>query len=284
MYLGTYVGQPVIWDWQLLPGEAGALSQEVVVNIGTPEDPKHCIMGFDNFYIFAGGRAVPIGNVTPSGFMSPVKETVFGELNLQYYYAAKALHDAKNSLVYFFYPVASSNMPDKCVVYNYRTNRWGRDDRQIEAALDFYDTGTTYDALGTSYATYNDLPALPYDLAFAAQGAPRPGIFNASHRPQTLTGAAVTTSLTLGDYGSENGHLTVRSVRPRFLTAPTAATFVNFYRDVLSASLTTDQSTPIANGRFDFLRSAHWHRGRIDMTGDWELPGMEYDAVADGET
>src|SRR5690606_30755773 len=53
MYLGTYAGQQG-WDFDLLPGEAGALSQEVVIDVGTSENPKHIFMGADDFYVFDG--------------------------------------------------------------------------------------------------------------------------------------------------------------------------------------------------------------------------------------
>lgn len=283
MYLGTYFGQPTIWDWQLIPGEAGALSQECVVNVGTPEDPKHIFMGFDNFYTFSGGRATPIGNVTPQGFMSPLKDTVFGELNAQYYYACTAMHDVKNALIYFFYPVNSAITPDKCVVYNYRTNRWGRDDRTIEQVVEYISSGLTYDALGSSYATYNDLPNQPYDIAFVTQGAASPAVFDTTHTLKTLTGTSISSSITTGDYGDPQMFTDISRVIPQFLTAPNSANMVNFYRDILSDSLTTGATTAMASGRFDVLRSARWHRARFDMMGNHEITGFTPQSSQDGE-
>jgi hypothetical protein len=284
MYIGTYVGSGPIWDFQLLPGEAGALSQESVVSVGTPDDPKHIFMGFDNFYLFSGGRAVPIGNVTPQGFMSPVKDTVFAELNTQYYYACKSLHDAKNSVVYFFYPVSSAVTPDKCVVYNYRTNRWGRDDRTIEQVVEYISAGITYDALGATYSTYDDFPNLSYDLAFAsAQGSPLPAVFDTTHTVKTLTGVTANSSITTGDYGDPDRFTDLVRVTPQFLTAPTSASLVNFYKDNLSDSLTTDQTTSLSRGRFDFLRSSRWHRGRFDLVGNHEISGFTPRSTEDGE-
>jgi hypothetical protein len=275
MYLGTYVGQPVIWDWQLIPGEAGALSNEAIVDIGTPEQPVHIAMGTDNFYRFAGGRPVPIGN--------PIKDTVFGELNLQFYYAACALHDKVNGLVRFWYPVASSNKPDKCVVYNYRTDRWGRDDRQIELPVTYSAAGTTYDGLGSAYATYDALPDMPYDLAFAPQTNDIPAVFDTANVLRTLTGPAGDSSITSGDYGDEVNFFSLTGITPRFLVGPDSSNFANFYREKLQDALTTDQTTALMNGRYDFLRSSRWHRGRFDFTGDWEMVGFTPRGVADGE-
>jgi hypothetical protein len=274
MFLGTYVGQTG-WDFTELPGEAGAVSQEVVVDVGTPENPKHVFMGFDNFYQFDGARAVPIG--------APVRETVFTELNKNYSFACIALHDRVNSRVYFYYPVASAVTPDKCVVYNYRTGMWGRDDRTIEAAVEYVSSGLTYDALGTSYSTYADLPAQPYDFAFWSAGFPTPAIFNSSHVVQTLTGASSTSSMTTGDYGSDDIVSLFSRVQPQFLTKPTSATMTNYYKDSLGASLTTDTSVSMdSKGRFDVLRTANWHRALFEFNGDVEMPSMRMELQEEG--
>lgn len=275
MYLGTYVGPPLIWDFQLVPGEAGALSQEAVVNIGTPEEPKHIFMGLDNFYLFNGGRPVPIGN--------PVRESVFAEFNQAFYYAALALHDAVGKRVYFFYPVSGSEKPDKCVVYNYETQRWGRDDRQVEFAFDALPAGVTYDGLGALYSTYSDFPAMSYDLAFAASGSGVPTIFDTSHVPRSLNGSAGNSSITLGDYGDDQSFFTLNRLRPRFISAPTSAQFTHSWRDNLSDSKTAEGAIAISSGRFDTRRSARWHSGTMSFVGDLEIQGFSVDGEFDGD-
>jgi len=275
MYLGTYVGQPQIWDFQLVIGEAGALSQEVVVDVGTPEEPKHIFMGLDNFYSFDGSHPLPIGN--------PIRKAVFEEIALASYYAATALHDRNGKRVYFFYPTTNSNMPNKCVVYHYLKDRWGRDDRTIEAVMQYIEPGLTYDALGGSYSTYDDLPSATYDLAFLSPGTPTPAVFNTSHLVQTLTGAAGTSEITTGDYGSDQIFTQLSRMRPRFITAPTSANLTNYYRNTLSASLVADTVRALISGRFDMKRSARWHRLSQSMVGDHEITGFTVDAIADGQ-
>lgn len=274
MYVGTYVGQPVIWDFALVPGSAGALSQEAVVNIGTPEQPKHIFMGSDNFYAFDGGRPVAIGN--------PIRDTVFGELNMGFYYAAQVLHDQINRRVYFWYPTTNSALPDKCVVYNYLTDRWGRDDRTIEAVMDYIATGMTYDALGSSYATYSDLPSTSYDTTFFSASVPVPAVFDTTHMLKTLTGVSSMSSITTGDYGSDQNFTTLSRVRPKFISAPLSADLTHFYRNILSSSLTLDCVKSMSSGRFDLLRSARWHRLSYSLVGDYEISGFSVDAIQDG--
>jgi hypothetical protein len=275
MYLLTYVGAGPIWDAQLIPGEAGAMSQEVVVSVGTPEEPKHIFMGFENFYMFSGGRAIPIGNVTPQGFMSPVRDTVFEELDTSAYFACQAQHDPRKALVYFYYPTSLDGMnTQKCVVYNYRTNRWGRDDRTIEAVVDFIAAGLSYGDLGSSYSTYADLPAQSYDTAFFSQDSPVPGIFDTTHVLKALSGTPTNSSITTGDYGDPQKFTDLNRIVPQFLTAPSSATLTHYTRDVLSSTLSNRGTVSMSNGRFDVLASARWHRGKFDMTGDHEITGF----------
>jgi hypothetical protein len=275
MYLGVYVGPPTIWNFDQIPGSAGAMSQESVVSIGTPENPKLIFMGPDDFYLYDGAKPIPLGT-------NRVRLAVFNALLQSRYYACAAMHDRINSLVYFYYPVADSVRPDKCVVYNYRTDKWGVDDRQIEVPVEWISPGITYDSLGNEYATYADLPSLAYDSAFLNSSLPVPAIFDTSHTVKTLTGASTSSSLTTGDYGDDDKVTTFRRVRPRFLTKPTSATWTHQYRMSPGDTLTSDTAVSLSNGTFDFVRSARWHRGTMALVGDWEMSGFAPDVVEDG--
>jgi hypothetical protein len=274
MYTLSYIGQTG-WEANLIPGEAGAVSKEAVVDIGTPENPIHLFMGSEDFYRYDGARAVPIG--------APLTKTVFGELNRVLTYACKALHDRVEKNVYFFYPVGSSGNPDKCVVYNYKTNIWGRDDRTVEAVIEYIQAGVTYDELGDTYQTYEDMPELSYDTAFWFAGVPSPAIINTSHIVQTLTGPSVNSAMISGDYGSDAFASLLSRVRPMFLTKPTSATMRNYYKDSLGTDLTEDQTTAMdSRGRFDVLRSSNWHRASFEFTGEVEIAAIEADMQEDG--
>jgi hypothetical protein len=277
MYIGTYVGAPVIWDFQQIQGEAGCSSQEAVVNIGNSDNPIHLFMGADDFWRFDGSRPVPIG--------APVKKTVYAELLQSSANKIKTLHDRTNSRVYFFYPSNDGGgAVDRCVVYHYRENRWGRDDRTIEAAVEYLAGGITYDTLDTLYPTYDSLPTnISYDSPFWVSGDTSVGIFNTSHQLQSLNGMATTSSFTTGDVGNDAEFLLLQRVKPKWLVKPTSATMTNYYKDSEGDDLTTDQVTTMGLSRFDVLRSARWHRFRFDNVGDCTLNEAMVELVQDGE-
>jgi hypothetical protein len=276
MYTLSYVGQSG-WEASLIPGEAGALSQEVVVDIGTPENPIHLFMGAEDFYRYDGSRPIPTAGIRLS-------RTVFGEINRARTYEAMALHDRVEKNVYFFYSIGSSGNPDKCVVYNYKTDQWGRDDRTVEAVIEYIQAGVSYDDLGTYYPTYNDFPNASYDTAFLSAGFPSPAFFNTAHRVQTLTGPSANSAMVLGDYGSDEMTTLLSRAQPLFTVKPDQATMRNYHRASLGDDLTTDQTVAMdSKGRFDVLRSNNWHRAQFEFTGDVEFGAVRLDLQEDGE-
>lgn len=276
MYMGTFVGAPLVLDVQQIAGDAGCSSQEAVVNVGTSDNPVHIFMGADDFWRFDGSRPVPLG--------SPLRKTVYAELNGTYAYKIKTLHDRINSRIYFFYPSNSgSGAIDKCVVYHYRANVWGRDDRTIEAVLEFLTGGVTYDTLDTISATYDGFSAsISYDSPFWTTGTRRTGFFDTSHKLNALEGVTGASSFTLGDYGNDTDYFLLSRVKPVWLTKPTTALMTNYYKDNEGDSLTTDQVTTMGSSRFDVLRSARWHRLQFDMTGNYELSTLNAEYQVDG--
>lgn len=275
MYLGINVGPPNIWQINAgrIVGTAGAMSQESVVSVGTPENPKHIFMGSDDFYMYDGSRPLPIGDAR-------TKKTVFGSLLQSRYYTCAALHDQVNSLVYFWYPVADSVYPDHCVVYNYRTNKWGVDDRQIQIPFQFIPGAITYAGVGSIYSTYGVLPNASYGDAFLNSAVSQPAIFNTANTLQTLTGAAGNTSFTTGDMGSDSALYTVSRVRPRFFIAPTSASWTPMHRMNTGDALTVESSVALSSlGSFDFIYEARWHRGQMSCVGDWEMAGFSAEAM-----
>ena len=269
LYLGTYVGSPAVWQWQMVPGEAGTASHESVVDIGD----AHLFVGKSDFYGFDGSRPVAIGG--------GVREWFFSQLNASYSYKIVALHDKSASNVYWFYPSGTSSTLNACVVYNYATKKWGKYDMAIETAVTYASGALAYSGLDTY--TYATLPAVSYDSPFwGGGGGATMAIINASHVLQFLTGTSTSSAFTTSDFGNDGSYSVMRRVRPRYLTAPTAATLAPFYRDTAGATLSALSTVTQSSGKFDYLKSARWHRLALTFTGPMELTGLDIDAVPDG--
>lgn len=266
MWVGTYVGPSAgVWQWTMVPGDIGCGSQECVVNIGT----AHLFVGETDIYAFDGSRPVPIG--------APLRAWFFARLNRARQSEIAALHDRVNSLVYWFYPSlsAATGALDEAIVYNYRTQRWGVVTRAIEMPIEIVLGGITYDNLGSLYATYDDLPTIPYDSPFWIANTPVPGVIATDHAPYVVGGPALTWSFAGNLYGDEQAVSLVSRVNVRWLTKPAAASLTHRYGPDEGVTFGSNPAIAMGSlGRFDLLRSARWHQDAIAGTGDAELIGL----------
>lgn len=269
LYRGFYSKDAAVWTFAMVPGEAGTASHESIVDIGD----AHLFVGKSDFYRFDGSRPVAIGD--------GIREWFFGQLNASYAYKIVSLHDKPSGNVYWFYPSGSSSSLNACVVYNYKTGKWGKADRSIETAITYSSGGLAYSGLDTY--TYATLPAVSYDSPFWGGGGGQTlAIINTSHVLQFLTGTADSSSLTTSDFGNDGSYSVMRRVRPRYLVAPSAATLVPYYRDTAGATLSALATVTQSSGKFDYLKSARWHRMTINFTGAVELTGLDVDVAPDG--
>ncbi len=275
MYLGQYAGPPFIWEFLDIPSDTGTWCQESVVSIGTPEQPKHFFVGRNDFYVFDGGRPVPVGQ--------GVRETFFRELNTQEADQICLLHDRNEASVYVFYPKGSSTIPNAALVWHYNDGRWGVDNRTIEYATEYSAQSLTYGDLGTYYSTYGSLPNSPYGEAFISVASSIPAIFNSSHVVQTLNGSASLGHIISGDYGDDINYGLLRRVKPTWLQKPTSASLSTFGRRNLGDALSTGPVAEMYDSRFDVLSANRWHRLRIDTVGDFEMSRYEVDIVPAGK-
>lgn len=265
MYLGRYVGPPLVWQWDRVPGDIGCSGNESVVVVGT----QHFFIGPADLYVFDG--------TVPRSLNAPVREWFFANLNQQYRERIFGVADIPRDLVYWYYPSnASSGQLDSCLIYNFRTNKWGKQAINVDAAL-LYSTGqVTYDSLGTLYSTYDNLPNIAYDSSFWLADSQAPAVIQ-SGVLKTITGEPGASWMVTGDFGDMVNYSMLRRVSPRYRLQPSSATGTNFYRYSLGEARTQDFTVPMTRGRFDFRRAARWHSYRFDFPGRVAINGLDMD-------
>jgi hypothetical protein len=270
IYLGRYAGPPLVWQWTEIPGQAGCVGQDALCDVSTDAQPAIFFVGRDNFYIYNGARPTPVG-------VGQVRDWFLSRINLAYAYRTQVIYDRNQRNVYIYYPnsTATAGTPNECLVYNIQTGKWGRDDRTIEATINFTAPGVTWHSLGTLYATWNDLPDISYDSSFWAAGNPVFGYIDTSHTVQLLTGIANNASFTTGDWGNNEQVSLCTGVVPNFLEKPTTATLINSYRMNIGDTLSSDSSTGYNRNKFDVMRAANWHRYTIATTGSMKIDALD---------
>lgn len=271
MYVGRDAGTPEVLRFTRVPGDIGCASHEAVADTGT----AHIFVGPNDIYLFDGNIPQSIG--------APLREWFFADLDPQYSYRIRSSHDKTNALVYFHYPrVGSSGTLDGCIVYNYKTNKWGVTHKTIECLVEYVSGGYTYETLPIEGMTYADWPLISYDDPLWTASTRSMAYFGSDHKIYSTTGTSTSASITSGAYGEENFYTLIQRVTARYLNKPTTASATHYYTEDLGGTWTEGETVTESSGRFDFLHSAPWHKVRFDYTGDFEIVGASAETQQDG--
>lgn len=280
MFLGTRVGPPFIWQWDKVSVKIGTYCQESVISIGT----AHYFIGPDNFYMYqVGGQPTPIGD--------NVKEWFYADINPQYTTKMASFYDEQKSLLYWAYVSNNSidGTMDRCIVYNWRTGTWGRMDRNISCYVSILNGQFTYDNLGTSWNTWDDLPAISYDSNYWTYSRVTLGYIDGSGALQALIGVPTTSSFTVGMLGDDISYSRLTIMKLRFSKKNTVVdsqiTGTWYGAEQLGDPDNTLQSTPIVgmhDNQVDIDYSARWHRVLINMNGSYEITGIIPTLIQEG--
>lgn len=257
MFLGQYVGPPVIWDWtQVAGGEAGCVGKNALCDIGG----VHFFVGPDNFYLFDGTRPVPIGD-------GVVRRWFVDNASAEYLYKTTCVFDRENNRVWVFYPSAGATECDSALVYHVQTKQWGRANRSIQAALIHVSPGVTYDTWDQYGATYDELPPVGFDSPFWAAGARVLSVFDTTNQLKSYAGESLASGLTTGEVGDDDAVSRLQQIRLRYATAPASATAQAWHMANSGGTFTAGASGAMNDGKFDALKAARWHRATINFVG-----------------
>ena len=270
MFIGTYQGPPIIWGWQQVSSEVGAVSPDSIVNIGT----AHIFFGADHFWMFDGSRPVDIGTPIREWFLANSSST--GRSLMQ------ASYDRKSNLVRFYYTSSGGTLGtlDRCLVYHVPTNRWGRADMTIEAVSECIIPGVTFDQFGTFNGgswTWDTLPNISYDSdTFASQFGIQ-GVVDTSHRLNSMTGTPLRSTILTGAYGDDDIYSSLKRVRCRFTIQPASASIItSCAADSATPYSTTTHTASLNGSKFDILQQGKWHRAQFTFNGPFEISAVEF--------
>jgi hypothetical protein len=273
IFLGQYVGAPVVWDWTpIAGGEAGCVGKDAICDIGG----AHFFVGDDNFWLFDGTRPIPMADgVLRSWFIEnadPVNK-----------FRTQCVFDRESNRVWVFYPSKGSSTLDSALVYHIQSKKWGRANRAIQSALSYVSPGITIDGMDTLSATIDALPNIPFDSQFWVAGGRALSVFDASNQLQSLTGASVSSSMTTGDVGDDDAIVLLQEIRLRYAVAPTSATAQTSHMENSGGTFVVGASGGMNDGKFDALKAARWHKARFSFTGPVRVTHMKAKYKPEGE-
>jgi len=110
-HVGTYVGQPFVYQFEIAGRACGAAS-------------ANCVAVLDNMAVWMGQKGFHIYD----GYVKPlpceVYDYVFNNINTNQLSKVYAVNNAQFNEVWWFYPSAASNENDSYVVWDYVENHW----------------------------------------------------------------------------------------------------------------------------------------------------------------
>lgn len=257
MFLGQYVGPPVIWDWvQVAGGDAGCVGKHALCDIGG----AHFFVGPDNFYLFDGTRPVPIGD-------GAVRQWFVQQASSDFLYKTTCVFDRENNRVWIFYPKAGSTECDAALVYHVQSKQWGRANRTIQAALMHVSPGITFDTWDSAGASFDALPSVGFDSPFWASGARVLSVFDDGNQLRSYTAESTGSSLTTGEVGDDDAVSRLQQIRLRYGQAPASATAQALHMANSGGTFLPGASGTMNDGKFDVLRAARWHKATVNFVG-----------------
>lgn len=256
-----YVGGDQIFTFDLQEQQRGTKTARSVVSNGT----LTYYLDEDGYWAFNGVGSVSIGD-------GKVNKWFRDNYNSSYDYSLTAAIDPINKLLVVSFPSVDggSDTADTMLIYNELDKRWTTCSQSVQAIFGFLTSGYTLEELS---AEYPDLDTIPYSFdsrfwqggRFLLGGITTDGeVGSFSGSPYTAT--IGTEEVQLNPYGKSLITALVPYVEGGSVQARIG------YRDSLSSSVTytSYQSANSMTGEVDVYQEGRFHRGTLQLSGDWE--------------
>jgi hypothetical protein len=271
MFLGSYVGGSVTWQWDQIPGEVGCIGQEAICDAAG----VHVFVGEDNIWAFDGVRPRPIADGT-------VRQWFFDNSNPAYRYKTILSYDRTKNRVWLFYPSRSSTTCDSALIYHVANKTWGKQAISVECALTFIEAGFTFNTWDTAGASFDELPEVSFDSQYWSAGSKALGVFDTLHQLNTLTGTSTSCQFTTHDFGSDAAVSRLDRVRVTFQSQPTSSLCTGRTRRLSGGEYTEVSTSSQDDGVYDMRQTGRWHSLTFIFEGDVAFSDFDADLIQMG--
>lgn len=262
----TYVGSPIVWQFDEVENGKGTSAPGSVIKVGN----YIFYLGIDGFYIFDGNQSIPIG-------VNKVDKTFWNEVDLSYLSRICATADFDKQVIYWAYPATgnTSGRPNKILCFNYAPNA-----KKKWSFIEGIDIEFLYTSLSEGYnmdnmdSIYPNLDTIPYSLdsrIFTGENFILSG-FNNAHKQINFTGSAMDALLETTEAQLNEGYRSdVTLVRPVVDGSSATVTCQMGTRNTQTSthSFASAVSTN-TTGDCPVRSNARYHRIRTNITGGFD--------------
>ena len=256
----TYVGAPLVFQFDKVESSRGLLAPNAAINVGR----LVYYLSDDGFYVFDGSTSVPIG-------AGKVDRTFFGELNTQWQTRVRAAADPLAKLVWWAYPdAAGDGTCDSVLIYHWPSQRWAKASIATEVIFSSLTLGYTLEELDAINASLDALsPTL--DSRVWTGGKRLLAAFGTTHRLSYFTGSNLAATIETGEFEAAPGQRALLTeLRPLVDGGTITAALAT--RNIQTETATFGSAVAInANGFVPFRASGRYHRARVSVAaaGTW---------------
>jgi hypothetical protein len=288
IYIGQYVGPPVVWQWQRVPGAPGAFGAHSVVDIGG----RHLYAGPQGIFIFDGSRAEPVG-------IGAVHEWWLHDIKPATYFMERqrieCMFEPMHRRVWIWYPsraatdgsIGAGFHPDRALVYSLQTGKFGVYSGSSLAAGQQIIPTENVAYLQQKLSTFDDA-SMPMDQ-WATQFdevwtmMPELCIGTPDRRLARLSGQSDGCGFSTWDMGDDDRATQVRSVRMRYSQIPPSGTVTGYTKAVSpNGEQRRSGAGTLRDGKFDTRQNGRWHHFEFNLTGAAEVSGLRVELASAG--
>jgi hypothetical protein len=269
IYLGSYVGTPVVWSFTKVGSFFGTLACDAIIEtergIFYPSN--------DDFYVYDGTTPQPIGVGIRKWFLDTVDRT--------YIYNMVGHYDGTRKIIFWHFPTDGSGGDcNDCLIYDINTSRWGRKSGfEVEAVLTHWNAVIVYDTIEDFWATYDDITTpITYDDGIWSETSFGAGYIGSDHILYRLNGTPASATLKTHYQGNPMSHLEVYTVWPYFGTEPSTCVVYPLKKTTLGAAASTGSASTLANGKADSISNARYIGMELLISGTWEIYGLDVES------
>jgi len=270
IWLMSYVGSPVVFQFDQVEDARGAYCPRGVISVGS----VIYYIADDGFYAYSAGQSISIGN-------NKVDETFLAELDDSYLNRVTAAAVPKHKIIIWSYPSSNSTdgTPDKCLLYNWSNGKWAFAEFDHELIFRAQSLGLTLDGMDTSYPQLDQIE-FSLDSKVWMGGALQLATFDTDHKLSYFTGTAQDATFETGEFQAFKGKSAEINELTPLVDGGTHSVQVgtrDTQDDTVSWSNEISENT---SGKCNIRSNARYHRIRVKNTGNFtSAVGVEINNV-----
>lgn len=267
IYRATYVGLPLVFQFDKVESERGCAFSGSVCNIGSLV--FYC--SDDGFYAFDGTRSTPIGS-------EKVNDFFLADFDSNYDGRMTASVDPLREVAMWSYTSVNSptGQPDRILIYNYVLNRWSIANVEADLLAPFFSAGYTVDGLTNIQTLVDDMPQTVDSRLFKGGQYFFGGAYN--DKIYAFSGDPMDATIVTGEIPITKGkHSIVTRVYP-YYNGGSVTVQVGTRNTTNTAVTFTAASSENVDGFCPVRAQGRYHRVQLNLTNRWNtVQGIDFD-------